>query len=340
MNNNSTKIENIQEGTYQVLEELQRKIFNKLSPDDKRKQMQGLELSTQGQDILREEKAVKINSNSISILGARLAGLNSMELKDRVIDFLNKGPIEYKYLINDVSQGNLQDIKNLVNNLDGKFKQKYLETLSSFATEIQTLTNQIGAKLDALNEEFENNDINKRFVLSKTVSNGQYNYNYDEISQIVMNHIDSNVENVMNVYLEIQDSIVRNKGVEFKKNQDKDIFDVNNKQYKEDISNIIKIMEDIHSYEDKAIYSIISGKGNADELQEQAKNLHNELKNAVLDLPEVVRTEFTKQWEIVRGSVALEKVLNEFVDENSNNLDTTQSKEKGIKKNIDDGLDF
>ena len=79
MADNSREITNIDEGTYNILEELQKTILRKLSPEDKQKRIQGLQLSPEGQDILREEKAVRINSNAVSILGCKLLNLNGME---------------------------------------------------------------------------------------------------------------------------------------------------------------------------------------------------------------------------------------------------------------------
>lgn len=307
---NSNVIKYIDEGTYKALEELQTKILNRLSVEDKNNLRNGLAISEFGNDVLRREKAVRINSNSISILGARLANLNNLELKNRIISFLEKGPEEYRYLINDIYKNNLNSFIDLDSCFKGKFKEKYLNLLNEFNLEIQTLTNQIGAKLEVLNEEFSANNINKKFRVSKKIENGKFNYDCSEISQIVMNHIDSNVENVVNIYLQIQGELSRNKGLEKDENK-KDILNVNNKEYQKEISSVIDAFKDIDTANRKLQVAIVYGKPNQEQFREQLFDLYDNLRNKVLQMSPIVRNEFVKEWEVVRGEMALEKSLNE-----------------------------
>lgn len=307
---NSNVIKYIDEGTYKALEELQTKILNRLSVEDKNNLRNGLAISEFGNDVLRREKAVRINSNSISILGARLANLNNLELKNRIISFLEKGPEEYRYLINDIYKNNLNSFIDLDSCFKGKFNEKYLNLLNEFNLEIQTLTNQIGAKLEVLNEEFSANNINKKFRVSKKIENGKFNYDCSEISQIVMNHIDSNVENVVNIYLQIQGELSRNKGLEKDENK-KDILNVNNKEYQKEISSVIDAFKDIDTANRKLQVAIVYGKPNQEQFREQLFDLYDNLRNKVLQMSPIVRNEFVKEWEVVRGEMALEKSLNE-----------------------------
>ena len=165
---NANSIEYIEGGTYKILAQLQTAILSNLSIEDTEKLRKGQKLSLEGQDILRQEKAVRMNSNSISVLGSKLAGLNSMELKSRVLDFIEKGPSEYKELRNEViNYKKVNDFLSLKDILEGKTNERYVNLLADYAMEVQNLSNQIGFKLEALNEFLLEYGINKQFELKK-----------------------------------------------------------------------------------------------------------------------------------------------------------------------------
>ena len=260
-----------------------------------------------------------------------------MELRNRIIDFLNNGPMEYRPFVEKISDGSLSST-NLIRKLDGKTKDNYLKFLSNYALEIQTLTNDIGARLEALNQELADNNIMKQFSLSKTIQNGIYNYNCDEIIPIIMNHIDSNAENVLNEYYEIRQSLEHNKKVDFKKNEERDLFNVENKKYREELSNLKDIMEQINSEKHRLDISIMLGKGNVDEVQQTIDDLYVDFRKAVISLPTIVRDELAKKMEDFRGSVAFESVLDDYIKETSDNV--VDVSHNSNKKQLNNDLDI
>lgn len=322
MEKKENKIIFIKENTCQALEELQATILQTLSIEDRRilkyaDDRDRVKLSPKGEDIRRREAAVRKNSNSISTLGAQLSNMTEMDLKHNVAKFFNKGPLEYRYLSQEIEESINIDFVEIADSLQNPFKSKYLNFIEEQNLEVQLLVNNIGAKLSALNNEFESVDLPYRFDVKTQVQeiNGipMNCYDCEQISEIVINHVDSNVRNVVNNYQLIKANIN-------KKDYTRVFEDTGNKEFKESFTKLFELHKLSEKLNNQIPIAISNTRGHPEQLQEQLLDTYSKMNDIVSDMSPVARDQFNKFFEEYRQEQAIFDNEN-HLDKHSNDLE-------------------